>query len=171
MKTVILTEQPINNINGMKYFRDKLAGEDKAEVTCLQYSPKERRDIIGEIRALRPDVLVTVDLPGFEQRTLTDNISYNLLDCKQLHLLLHENPGNESCLAGQLSIAMFFYCEGDALYNRLAQRYPHLPYLKKLPGKPENSGQLYADDRTESRSGACYYEALQEMLQEWRPGL
>lgn len=108
MKTVILTEQPINNINGMKYFRDKLAGEDKAEVTCLQYSPKERRDIIGEIRALRPDVLVTVDLPGFEQRTLTDNISYNLLDCKQLHLLLHENPGNESCLAGQLSIAMFF---------------------------------------------------------------
>ena len=115
MKILILSEHPINNIEGMKYFLDKLTQEDKAEITCLQYIPVGGRDIISEIKARRPDVLITVDLVGFEQRTLTDNISYNLLDCKQLHLLLHENPRNESYLAGQLSIAMFFYCEGHPL--------------------------------------------------------
>lgn len=165
MKTVILTEQPINNIQGMRSFKDKLAGEHRAEVTCLQYLPGERRDIIGEIKALRPDVLVTVDLPGFEQRTLTDNISYNLLDCKQLHLLLHENLRNESCLDGQLSIAMFFYCAGNTLYERLARRYPHLPYLKKLPDERDKP------EETEEGSGECYFRALQEMLGEWSPGL
>lgn len=165
MKILILSEQPIHNIEGMKYFLDKLIQEDKAEITCLQYIPVGGRDIISEIKARRPDVLITVDLVGFEQRTLTDNISYNLLDCKQLHLLLHENPRNESYLAGQLSIAMFFYCAGDALYNRLAQRYPHLPYLKKLPG-----GQEKPDNQTERGSGERYYGALQEMLRECIPG-
>lgn len=166
MKTVILTEQSINNIRGMRSFKDKLTEEHRTEVTCLQYIPGERRDIIGEIKALRPDVLVTVDLPGFEQRTLTDNISYNLLDCGQLHLLLHENLRNESCLAGQLSIAMFFYCAGDTLYDRLTRRYPHLPYLKKL-----SDGGDKPDVQTEGDSGERYFRALQEMLGEWRPGL
>ncbi len=165
MKIVILTEQPINNISGMKYFIDKLTQEHKAEITCLQYIPRGGKDIIGEIKVQRPEVLITVDLPGFEQRTLTDNISYNLLDCKQLHFLLHENLRNESYLAGQLSIAMFFYCAGDALYNRLAQRYPYLPYLKKIPGEQEKP-----DDQTEKGNGERYYGALQEMLRECIPG-
>lgn len=165
MKIVILTEQPINSICGMRYFRDKLSGKDKAEVTCLQYVSERKRHIMGDIKALRPYLLITVDLPGFEQCTLTSNVSYNLLDCKQLHLLLHENLRNESYLAGQLSIAMFFYCAGDALYNRLAQRYPYLPYLKKIPGEQEKP-----DDQTEKGNGERYYGALQEMLRECIPG-
>lgn len=165
MKIVILTEQPISNICGMEYFRDKLIREEKAEVICLQYILREHRDIIGEIKTLCPEVLITVDLPGFEQCTLTDNISYNLLDCKQLHFLLHENLRNESYLAGQLSIAMFFYCAGEALYNRLARKYPHLPYLKKIPGRQEKP-----EDQTESGSGESYFRTLQEMLRECIPG-
>ena len=137
----------------MEEFQKKLSHENKVEVTCLQYTPGERRDIVGEIRALHPDLLITVDLAGFEQCTLTDNISYNLLDCKQLHLLLHENLPNEPHLKGQLSIAMFFYCAGDAYYDELIRKYPNMPYLKKLPDWQDKTAETL-------------YEAFQEVLRE-----
>lgn len=161
MKAIIISQQPINSISGMKEFQKRLAQEGHAEVSCLQYSAGERRDIIGEIKALHPDLLITTDLAGFEQCTLTDNISYNLLDCKQLHLLLHENLPNEPYLKGQLSIAMFFYCAGDACYDYLTQKYPHLPWLKKLPDWQEGADRQ-AQERNAEALGAVFREVLQE---------
>lgn len=161
MKLTIISEQSKNPICGMEEFQKKLSHEDKVEVTCLQYTPGERRDIVGEIKALRPDLLITIDLAGFEQCTLTDNISYNLLDCKQLHLLLHENLPNEPYLKGQLSIAMFFYCAGDAYYNELIRKYPNMPYLKKLPDWQDKT-----DGQAQERNAETLHEAFREVLRE-----
>ncbi len=134
MKIAIISTQPITFIPGLQQFRDELSQESAHEIVCLQYAPGEPRDLIGEIRAFHPELLITIDLAGFEQCTLTDNISYNLLDCKQLHLLLHENLPNEPYLSGQLSIAMFFYCAGDSYCDKLMAKYPHLPWLGRFPG-------------------------------------
>lgn len=155
MKTVIVSAQSINSICDLKLFQERLSQENNSTIFSVQYTPQERRDLIGEIKAYQPDILITADLAGFDQCTLTDNISYNLLDCKQLHLLLHEKLPNESCLTGQLSIAMFFYCAGDAYYKDLKAKYPHLPWLKSL------SEWQVGGYHTES-----LYKAFQEVLQE-----
>lgn len=107
-----------------KILQQKLEETQGWEVVCL-FRVKEQKNISA-------DILVTMDLCGFDQVTLADSIAYNLLNCKQLHLLLHRNLKNESCLAKQLSISMFFYCLGDAYYNYLKETYPDLPYLKKI---------------------------------------
>lgn len=155
MKAILVSEQPINAIRGLKQFQEKLARQSDSEVSYLQYTPGQRRDIIAEIKAFHPDVLITTDLAGFEQCTLTDNISYNLLSCKQLHLLLHEKLSNEPYLAKQLSIAMFFYCAGDEYREYLIRKYPNLPSLKSLP-----AGQAG------SRDAEVFYEVFQEVLRE-----
>lgn len=80
------------------------------------------------------DLLITFDLVGFENVTLTDNLSYNLYDCKQIHILTHDNLSNESMLNKPLSLAMFFYVVGDDYCNYLQNKYPGLPYLKKIDG-------------------------------------
>ena len=90
------------------------------------------RDLIGEIKKKAPDILLTVDLSGFEHATLTDNIAYNLLDCKQIHLLLNENLPNKRYLEKPLSIAMFFGCVGAEYHKNLKRTYPHIPWLKEM---------------------------------------
>lgn len=47
------------------------------------------------------ELVLTVDLLEFEQRTLTNNLSYNIMDCKQVHLLLGKPATGESCLRRQ----------------------------------------------------------------------
>jgi len=80
MKIMIITEQPLNNICGMDQFRRKLTEENKAEVSCLRNTAENADDVFREIKSQDPELLITADLPGFEQCTLTDNaVSYTHL--------------------------------------------------------------------------------------------
>lgn len=98
------------------------------------------RDLNGSIKAEKADILVTLDLAGFDRATLTDHISYNLLDCKQIHLIAQSELNNEHFLEKPLSIAMFFGCVDDKLYKYLQDSYPNIPWMKYLDGwqKEEN---------------------------------
>lgn len=93
------------------------------------------RDVMGDIRKENPDLLVTLDLAGFDRTTFTDGVAYNLLDCKQVHLILHENLDNEKYLAKPLSIAMFFGVAGETYGKELLNKYPEMPWLKMLLGE------------------------------------
>lgn len=104
--------------------------EYKGEYMVL--NPDRHKDLIREIRISNPDILITTDLLGFDRSTLTDNVAYNLLNCKQIHLLLHEHLPNERYLTNPLSIAMFFYCiEPHFAYYQ--NTYSNLPFLKRIP--------------------------------------
>ncbi len=140
-KIVIILNQADGHMQNFEYLREKIGQTERAEMSFLFYDAKEQTDILRNIRTMHPDLLITTDLQGFEQCTLTDNIAFNLADCKQLHLLLHEDLPNESYLGKQLSIAMFFYCVGNAYYDELNSRYPELPYLKKLEGWQDATGK------------------------------
>lgn len=83
------------------------------------------------------DLIITFDLAGFEQTTLMDGISYNLVNSKFVNFLLHENLKNEKCLSKQLSLSMFFYCAGEEYAAYLREHYPNIPYLKTLQGSEE----------------------------------
>lgn len=167
MKIVIITQQPTGSIYGLEEFQDKLEQEGGAKVSCLQYTSGGQRDVIGEITSLLPDLLITVDLAGFEQCTLTDNVAYNLLGCRQFHLLLHRELPNENYLYRPLNIAMFFYCAGADYCDYLRQRYPDLPYLKMLSGwKPETAVRAVSEREFKERNAQAFYEAYQEVLRE-----
>ena len=161
MKTIIVTQQPVNSICGLEEFQKKLTRESNTEVSCLQYVPGKSQDIIGEIKSRHPDLLITTDLAGFEQCTLTDNISYNLLDCKQFHLLLHEDLPNEPYLKKQLSIAMFFFCTEDVRCEELIRKYPNLPCLKEMSGWQKGTERGAGE-----RNAEILFDAFQEILQE-----
>lgn len=149
IRIVIISSPYTEQAAFFQRFREKLEREEGAEVIFLPYDAKERKDLIGDIKALSPQLLITTDLSGFEQCTLTDNISYNLLDCKQLHVLFHENLPNERYLKKQLSISMFFYCAGTAYYGRLRRQYPDLPYLEELSGWKNGTSEETAQENAE----------------------
>lgn len=138
-----------------------LGQEGNIETACIFYSAKKQGNLINEVKSFCPELLITTDLPGFELCTLTDNISYNLLDCKQIHLLIHENLPNEKYLGKQLSIAMFFYCAGNPYYKYLCKMYPDIPYLKELP-----DWQFEINERAVNRNAESLYTVFREVLQE-----
>jgi len=80
------------------------------------------------------DLLIVLDMAGFEAETLTGGRSYNLLNCKQVHLLLWDWREREHYMTKPLSMAMFFYVAGRENYDRLKSEYEQLPYLKLLEG-------------------------------------
>lgn len=103
---------------------------EDADIMIVEEKAATREDI----KKAEADLFVDFNLSGFEQGTLTGGIAYNLLGCKQVHILLDAALPNEKQLEKQLSIAMFFYCV-DAQYCRyLSERYPELPCLKEAEG-------------------------------------
>ncbi len=120
------------------------------------------KDIIGDIKKRRLDLLLTVDLAGFDRCTLTDNIAFNLLDCKQIHFLFNRDLSNEQYLEKMLSIAMFFYCTDEEYKNYLVKRYPHIPWLKCL------NGWTCSELSHGSKNIAAMKVAIEEVIQESR---
>lgn len=155
----IIWKENSENVCAVRQFVELLHRKKDMEIISICLSDQKKGDFISEIKTLHPDLLITVDLQGFEQSTLTDSVSYNLLDCKQLHLLLHERLSNELYLDRQLSIAMFFYCVGNSYYEYLKRRYTGLPYLKMLPG-----WQTDADKDAIDKNVEALYKALEEVL-------
>lgn len=101
-----------------------------ADIVIVEGKPSTREDI----KKAEADLFVDFNLLGFEQGTLAGSIAYNLLACKQIHILLDDMLPNEKQLEKQLSIAMFFYCVDTQYCRYLSERYPELPYLKKAEG-------------------------------------
>ncbi len=157
MKIAIVADK--KNTFGDKLFREKLQSHIDAEVFYLCNDA----GLSGKLRELAPDMLLTVDLQGFEHRTLTGNLSYNLLDCKQVHLLLHDNLQNEHFLSGQLSISMFFYCLGQQYFQHLGAAYPDIPVLRQVPAWNWEQGVAAAQINAEVLTGI-----LREVMEECR---
>lgn len=105
-----------------------------------------------DIRKAEADLFVDFNLLGFEQGTLAGSIAYNLLDCKQVHILLDDALPNEKQLEKQLSIALFFYCVDAQYCHYLLERYPELPYLKEAEGWKRTDGE---DDAAHNAGLLC----------------
>lgn len=108
----------------------------------------------ADLKKAEADLFVNFNLTGFEQSTLTDGIAYNLLNCKQIHILLDKNLPNEKYLAKQLSISMFFYCIGAEYCRYLWKKYPDLPYLKEIGGLQVQAGEMQ-DSILENADALC----------------
>lgn len=106
------------------------------------------------------EVIMTVDLYQFDKTTLTGNIFYNLLPCKQIHIITKDNLPNEKYLEKQLSIAMFFYCTEIQHYQYLLEKYPDIPYLKLVEGWKEQNDAESAESNAQILS-----DIVEEVMQ------
>lgn len=141
-----------------------LVKEKLENITVEVWEATKRPVTCAEIRNAKADLLVNFNLSGFEQRTLTDGISYNLLDCKQIHILLKAGLPNEKYLAKQLSISMFFYCASFDYCSYLRDRYADIPYLRVIEGWKEE------EDRAEENA-EILYGVIREVVKNCRMDL
>ena len=112
--------------------REKLSESCPEAVVEIVWDDARRQASYEDIRRADPDLFINFDLAGFEQTTLTGGVVYNLLNAKQIQILLGHNLENEKYLEKQLSISMFFYCADHDYYEYLLKTYPDIPYLKEI---------------------------------------
>ena len=124
---------------------------------------KDSRELaVLDLKQSSPELIVTFNLAGFDISTLTDGLSYNLVDSKFVHFLLHENLPNEKYLSKQLSISMFFYCVGNEYRDYLLKTYPEMPWLKEL------TGWNIEETQNMESNAACIVAAIEEVMGECR---
>jgi hypothetical protein len=130
MKCIIIHE---NENKGLENLQDILK-KDGHQAKLLEYgSGVVAHKLYLSIIEYEPDLVFTLDLAGFSIKTDTDEIAYINLSCPNVHFLSDDlRPNDFKCLAQKLSIAMFFYCFDEVVYNSLMKNYPEIPYLKKV---------------------------------------
>lgn len=100
---------------GIKKLGNKLAGQlaelsdgHSAEVIYIQSELDKTKLLTDRIKAENANLVVTYDLAGFEETTLTDGIAYNLLNVRQINFV-HEGYEKSPVLIGKnISINMFW---------------------------------------------------------------
>lgn len=117
-------------------------------------------DLYGCLRKETVDLLLTFEMLGFEKSTLAGGISYNLLPCKQIHIITKDNLPNEKYLEKQLSISMFFYCTDSKYYHYLLEKYPDIPYLKEVKGWKSSD-----DEKSAETNANILSEIIEEVMQ------
>lgn len=94
--------------NDMRCRIEALINCKEAEVLFANTKEAEQRKLLyGTIKDDEPDLLVTYNLAGFELCTLTDSLSYNLLDCRQIHFVDRNDCPNNKYLEKERSINLF----------------------------------------------------------------
>lgn len=141
MKMLLLSTQKADKVL-LEELKQLLLSDHKNSVE--HYTPKP--DNWQKIQHLNPDMVITIDLSGFEFTTLTGGISYNLWNTKFVHFLLEPNLDNEECLYRPLSISMFFYCRGEAYKEYVQKRYTDLPFLDEISGWANESSKKAAKE-------------------------
>lgn len=74
-----------------------------------------------------PEIIITLDLAGFELRTLTGECLLNMLPCKICNIIWGNKPEYKNFLSGKLSLSMLFY-DAAGKDNELPAQYPYLRY-------------------------------------------
>ncbi len=132
----------IGPTTGLLYKEQKKISEMLTDAchTCtgIYRAPGDTRNIMKEIREFEPELMITEDLEGFEMCTLTDAVSYNLIHCRQLHLLSSDPLSNERYLSKQLSLLMTFVCPNPDRAALLMDKYPDIPEITTLENVPED---------------------------------
>lgn len=74
-----------------------------------------------------PDIIITLDLAGFELRTLTGECLLNMLPCKVCNIIWGNKPEYNAFLNGKISLSMIFY-DATGQDNHLLSAYPNMHY-------------------------------------------
>lgn len=82
---------------------------------------------------LDADFLVTFGMAGFEWRALMEQVRYNTLFAKQIHILMGNLTHYDYYLRKEYGIQCFFFTDNEGLFEDWKRKYPLLPYFEKIP--------------------------------------
>ena len=147
LKIIILTESPKYSYHttASRQIQSTLESNGHA-VTILDISfcmPDHK--YLQKINELQPDILITLDLAGFQFRTQAGEIALNMLPTKNLNLLWGNKPEYAGLLHKKISLSMLFY-DVTGMDHHLPALYPDLLYYKVLGTIPPE-----ASDFTQAR--------------------
>lgn len=81
-----------------------------AEIEWADTHDESKRQLLPAlIKKLLPDVLISYNLAGFEWTTLTDGLGYNLIPCKQIHIIEQDYKIRNDNLNKIKGINLFIY--------------------------------------------------------------
>lgn len=96
--------------NQLCEFASKQSPSNNCDVLYVDTSDlvtrSQLRSLIG---SCNPDLLVSYNLAGFELGTLADSLLYNLIDCRQFHIIKKNKLPNEKYLNILRSLNLFLF--------------------------------------------------------------
>lgn len=121
---------------------------------------KYQSSISQQLADTNPDLIITLDLAGFELRTLTGECLLNMLPCKICNILWGDKPEYAEYLSGKLSLSMLFY-DATGNDNQLPVKYPNMRYYYATPKAiPTAQDDVLTDSTIQS--------ALQDILNHFK---
>lgn len=156
MKLILLSVKT-ENVELLQELQKILSANPQNTVERYTLGP----DNLQRIQNAGADLVITINLSGFEFTTLTGGISYNLWNTKFVHFLLKRNLKDEPIMEKPLSISMFFYCLGKEYTEYLQKNYPNLPYLEEITGWDKGTDRKAARSNAE-KMAAVIYETTQK---------
>ena len=97
-----------------------------ADITQISTS-----ELMKNLSASAPDVIISLDLAGFELKTLTGECLFNTLPCKILNIISGDAPEYHAFLSKKLSLSMLFYDISGRDFH-LSAKYPYMRYYYPL---------------------------------------
>jgi len=83
---------------------------DDCSISFIDTSDSIKRSHLeATVSAFAPDLLVSYNLAGFELSTLADSLLYNLINCRQFHIINKKNVPNQRYLNILRSINLFIF--------------------------------------------------------------
>lgn len=109
------------------------AQELEMQVITYPLSSRMTNEDYGKIKELDADYLMTFDMAGFEQDTLQEVPSYNMVFAKQIHILLGDNPKYSDYLCRSLSLNQFLFAQTEEQAEYISKEYPQLLNVEGMP--------------------------------------
>ena len=101
---------------------------DFANTYTIDIDKQQTRSTVSQqLLSTNPDLIITLDLAGFEFRTLTGECLLNMLPCKVCNILWGNKSEYCKYLTGKLSLSMLFY-DATGTDNQLPSKYPNMRY-------------------------------------------
>lgn len=163
MKVLIITKSNAtitsqllaNEIYQSLYHQEKMVGK-------IISSEKEFEGWRSKLLEISPDIIITIDLAGFDLYDAKKEIAYNFLYCKCIHILTKEPwyyPDELLCRVN-FNSTFFVISERDADYMR--RYYENIPQIKKLDSFTQLD--LMADTCFDREDVICAdYESLEDI--------
>lgn len=105
----------------------KAWGECTFEKVVMEKGKEKQTNIL----ASDPEAIVSINMAGFEYRTLLENYLYNILPVKQLHVIIDEAIWNKY-KEEDFAINLFLYIAKDKINGLLKEaENPNIKYYSK----------------------------------------
>ena len=125
MKNVVITYKTEKHHDLLVSYFSTMFHQDQIKFHTLNLSVE--KDAVSTLYKLNPDLIISLDLSGFELRTLTGECLLNMLPCKVCNIIWGDKPEYSNYLSGKLSLSMLFY-DATGIDNQLPSKYPNMRY-------------------------------------------